>query len=148
MPHSGQLVWLTMKGSREKLSPSHQMPVEISFPLSGHLTRISLMMSLALDYPSASNMTAATQRQSEITRVLMKRENHIVVDTPTVLLKGLPMPTLAAPRITPKNPARARDPTVATITCRFLSVEGAQGIHDVVEPDRPPAIGRATESWC
>ena len=48
-PHSGQLAWLTMEGSREKLSPSHQMPVEISFPVAGHLTMISLMMSPAFD---------------------------------------------------------------------------------------------------
>jgi hypothetical protein len=97
-------------------------------------------------------MTAARQRQREITTVLMNRESHIVFDAPTdsVLLKRLSAPALATPpiAIAPKNPAPANNATVASTIRRIQLIESAQGIHDVIEADRTSAIGRATKSRC
>ena len=67
------------------------------------------------------------------------------------LLKRLSAPALVPIpiAIAPKNSAPAHDTTVAATIRRILLIEGAQGIHDIVEPDRaPPFRRRTTESRC
>src|SRR3954464_10665676 len=86
--------------------------------------------------------TAATKRHEEIIAAIANRETHVVIAR-VPLLERLPMAAPAAAGA--ENPAH--NAAVTTAGFRRTGVEGAKGIHDIVERDRRASISGSTAQF-